>query len=93
MQSGRVLLELYFQKTFSPLPEQFPHSSRVYRPSKARPGGHVYFTGVCMMMALSQSIAAPVVVPKSGPLGSHFFAAKSSDMIVMKYLFAYVRNV
>ena len=46
-----------------------------------------------MMMALSQSIAAPVEVAKSGPLGSHFFAAKSSDMIGMKYLFAYVRNV
>ena len=47
----------------------------------------------CMMMSLSQSIVAPVEVPKSGPLGSHFFAAKSSDMILVKYLFAYVRNV
>ena len=45
-----------------------------------------------MMMALSQSIVAPVEVPKSGPLGSHFFAAKVPD-IKVNYLFPYVRNV
>ena len=45
-----------------------------------------------MMRLVSQTIVAPVEVPRSGPLGSHFFAAKAPDIIV-KYLPAYVRNV
>ena len=45
-----------------------------------------------MIKLLSHAILAPVEVPKSGPLGSHFFAAKVPDIMV-NYLFAYVRNV
>ena len=50
------------------------------------------YDDTCMIMPLSQSIVAPVEVPKSGPLGSHLFAAKVPDVTV-KYWFAYVRNV
>ena len=36
----------------------------------------------CMMMPPDHSTLAPVEVPKSGPSGSHFFAAEAPDVIV-----------
>ena len=35
-----------------------------------------------MMMSPDHSTLAPEEVPKSGPLGSHFFAVKAPDVIV-----------
>ena len=45
----------------------------------------------CMMMAPAQSTLAPEEVPKSGPLGSHFFAAKAPDVIVKYVLLTFAK--
>ena len=42
-------------------------------------------------MASDHSTVAPVEVPKSGPPGSHFFAAREPDETV-KYQLAYVHK-
>ena len=77
MQSGSGLLLLNTQYRFIPLPVQLTQISRFLRPSKARPGGQVYFTGVWRMIEPDQLIEAPVALPLSGPPGSHLLAVET----------------